>query len=424
MNPRIAKTLVALAAAVLVALPVVASAQTARVQGMAIQGDYIKDYTNALGYPGCISGVGNLVYGELGSLTAPNTFDRGVGAVLGNLWEGRVGTWGVFLREEATQLGGASSETPVNPGTDVYGSDPNTNTNSSFDIEWGKQFGTMRLGARLRRAYFENDYTTPAGVTTTLKYDPTAAASNLGKNLTGIGLGAQWEWGGGTMAEFGFHYDNRTFSVVPGDFEEDNAPNYMFNARLFWQWQPNITLVPVFKWYSFDVGTRAKAPAAPATTEGAMKGWQAGVAGNWTLGTDDLFVLGVTMANNTVEQDATIIAVPSGATSFTGTATDITETFTPEVFAALETHVNPWLTLRFGARNGAWHTIKVSDDATDEKQEIKDSPFLMTLGAGVKVGTLQFDGVVNDLFPFTAGYLFSGASAGPAFYKLSATYAF
>ncbi len=31
--------------AVLIALPVVASAQTARVEGMALQGDYIKDYT-------------------------------------------------------------------------------------------------------------------------------------------------------------------------------------------------------------------------------------------------------------------------------------------------------------------------------------------------------------------------------------------
>jgi len=80
------------ALALMLALPVAAFAQTARVEGMALQGDYIKDYTGIYTYLSGVPSVGNLVYGELGSNAAATPTDRGVGAVLGNLWDGRFGT--------------------------------------------------------------------------------------------------------------------------------------------------------------------------------------------------------------------------------------------------------------------------------------------------------------------------------------------
>ena len=58
------------ALALFLALPVAAFAQTARVEGMALQGDYIKDYTGIYTYLSGVSSVGNLVYGELGSNAA------------------------------------------------------------------------------------------------------------------------------------------------------------------------------------------------------------------------------------------------------------------------------------------------------------------------------------------------------------------
>ena len=54
--------------AAMLALPVLGHAQTSRVEGMSLQGDYIKDYTGIYTYPSGVSSVGNLVYGELGTV--------------------------------------------------------------------------------------------------------------------------------------------------------------------------------------------------------------------------------------------------------------------------------------------------------------------------------------------------------------------
>src|SRR5436309_8355965 len=123
MNRR--KTMIlALSAALALALPVVASAQTSRVEGMALQGDYIKDYSSIFTYTSSVANVGNLVYGELG--TTPGTVtppidDRSVGAVLGNLWDGRLGTWAIHIRQQTPNLGQGDAQSSAAPG---IGSDP------------------------------------------------------------------------------------------------------------------------------------------------------------------------------------------------------------------------------------------------------------------------------------------------------------
>src|SRR5213593_134609 len=122
---------VILAAAALMALPSLALAQTSRVEGMALQGDYIKDYTGIYTYTSGVVNVGNLVYGELGNAFFDSaTFDRSLGAVLQNLFDGRLGTWGIHPREETPQLG--QGDAFATPNFGVGGSDPNTNTNESF----------------------------------------------------------------------------------------------------------------------------------------------------------------------------------------------------------------------------------------------------------------------------------------------------
>jgi hypothetical protein len=420
---------VILAVAALMALPSLALAQTSRVEGMALQGDYIKDYTAIYTYTSCVTGVGNLVYGELGNLNASTTatLDRGVGAVLQNLFDGKLGTWAVHLREQTPSLG--QGDALSHPGISG-GADPNFNANESFDIMWGRKFGTTSLGLRLNRSFYR-DKTEPLapGVTTDFQFDPSVGgpgAGNLQRNITGIGGGLTFEMSANTKVDIALLYQSRSFVNDNGtgnQKDEDNGPTtYLLAARAFYQWQPNIVLVPLIKYYSFDLSQTTEIPPAAATnSDNSLKGWQVGLAGNWTVGNNDLFVLGATFASNTVEQEIGVFGAPVPTN---GKASEI---IAPEVFAALETHINNWLTLRFGANKGAYRKTKVEPASPPTgpggTEEITDSPFDMQIGAGVKLSTLQLDAILDTFFPQTMGWLGSGI-ARVYFPKVTATYAF
>ena len=427
------------AAALLLALPVVANAQTSRVEGMALQGDYIKDYTAIYGWPSQLPNVGNLVYAEVGNNLIngntgyPSTSDRAIGAVLGNLWEGRFGTWAIHLREEATALGQGDNFSQPGPG--LGGGDPNENTNESFDIMWGKKFGTTNFGLRLNRSMFKNENTAP-GVVTTFEFDPFSGGGdeNFARNSMGYGAGIGFEMNPQTMVELSFLYQSRTFenstnTGTPGtsnSYEDDGPTTYVAAARAMWQWTSNCFIMPVFKWYSYDLSTKTDIGGTATTAENSLHGWQIGAAGNWQLGQNDLFVLGLTFAQNKLEQDDDIFGLAGGLGW--NDALEATETLTPQVFAALETHVNSWLTLRFGANKGAFQKLKAEGTVGAApgqavSTETTLSTFNMNIGAGVKVGTLQFDAILANNFYQNLGWIGSG-QAGSYFPKVTATYSF
>jgi hypothetical protein len=423
MNRRMIKILAL--GALMLALPAVALAQTSRVEGMALQGDFVKDMSGMFTYTSQVANVGNVVYGELGNTNSPPvTSDRSVGAVIGNLWDGRYGTWAIHLHEQTPNLGQGTAGS--NPAPGFLGFDPNTNTHDSFDIMWGKKFGTTSFGLRVQRAYtdMEGDLYTVLGPSTLAKIagDATSvAALNTARNILGLGAGAGFEMSPTSNVELAFLYQSRTFEAsdsagtVGGvKVAEDSPTSYQLAARGMWQWTSNVMVVPVFKWYNYDLGVQT----TPGTTSKAsLSGWQIGAAGNWTLGANDLFVLGVNFASNKLEDVGGGLMLPFGG--------EIKETIMPELFAALEAHLNSWLTLRFGAKNGAMTKIEVQDNTTPTTVTFRGSDFTMSLGAGAKFGPLQLDAVVDDSFPHVGPWFVSGQSAsGPVFPKVTATYPF
>jgi hypothetical protein len=431
MSSRNALRRVLLASAALMALPGIALAQSSRVEGMDMPGDYIKDWTGIYTYVSGVASVGNLVYGELGQIGLTNsnttavdptnsgyplTKDRSVGAVIGNLFDGGMGTWAIHLREETPALGQADNFSQPNPG--AAGFDPNENQNESFDLMWGKKFGTTSLGLRLNRSFFKAKVEPIAGAETNLEFDPNAFQPNIGRNIWGFGGGVGFEMNANTNLEVSVLFQNRTFeNTVAGTTveQDDGGTTYQLAARAMYQWQPNVMLVPVFKYYSFDLSSKTDGPP-PASFENSLKGWQLGMAGNWTVGNNDLFVLGLMLAQNTVDQETAIFQAP------VPTPGKATETIMPQVFAALETHVNNWLTLRFGARKDAYNKVKLEPDAGGSA-EVTSSPFSMHIGAGVKLGTLQLDTVLHDDFANNLGWIGSGIP-NSYFTKVTATYSF
>jgi len=434
--------------ALLLSMPVVALASTSRLEGMALPGDYTKDYTAIYGWPACITNVGNLIYGEMGNNLEPagypvktwQNYERAMGAVLPNLWEGRYGVWGLHLREQTPALGQGDNQS--GPGAGTNGIDPNTNNNQSFDLMWGKKFGKNSLGLQLNRSYNSLEDEVP-GTTITFKQDNAifASAPNLRRNITGFGGGWLAEMSDKTTAEVSVLYQNRTFeqsATGGGSFKDNGGANYLIGVRMMEKCKANVTVVPVFKYYNIDLSNKTTpAVGASTTNTNTLKGWQIGAAGNWTVGSNDLFVLGATIAQNKLDEDQDVFGLVNSLNgvdpgpNFDPKLT-ATETLSPELFMSLETQVNSWLTLRFGANKGAWHSVKIEGTtgggATKETLTYKDSPFVMNTGAGVKMGSLMFDAVLDGLFyqnPFAqligsnnAGF----ANGGGVFTKVSATY--
>jgi len=438
MSSRWISKFVVLSALLLMALPVVAFAQTSRLEGMTLQGDYVKDYTNMFTFPSTVVNAGNLAYGELGNTggVGPVVGDRAFGSVLNNLFDGRFGTWAIHLRQSTPALG-AGDLTPANPNTG-NNSDPNTNNNEEFDIMWGRKLGTMSIGLRLNRSFWAEEVNSPT-VQTTLKFDPsagfppTANSANLARNIMGFGGGITFEMNPNATVDVGLLYQSRTFenttSPLAGTNDKDNGgTTYLLSGRAMWQWQSNVMLTPLLNFYSYDLSRQAITGAGTTSFDNTLKGWQAGVAANWALGSNDMLVWGVDFIQNKIEQDDALFIVgapPPGVAS--GVNTDITESMFPRVFASLETHVNSWLTVRMGASKGAFQKIKIEPRAAGSTTtEITRSSFDMNIGTGVKLGTLQLDAVLaNNAFQFSNGLL-GGANPSPGgfFPKVTATYSF
>src|SRR6185436_12307823 len=104
-------------------------------------------------------------------------------------------------------------------------------------------------------------------------------------------------------------------------------------------------------------------PAA-VTTDAKISGWEVGGAGNWSIGSDDLFVLGLQIVGN--HEESTVGANPKQ---------EANETFYPNAFMGIETHVNSWLTLRFGAQNAVLYSIKNEQGNPTVTQTVKQHVF-------------------------------------------------
>jgi hypothetical protein len=431
MSSRISKLMV-LSAFVLMALPVVAFAQTSRLEGMTLQGDYVKDYTNMFSFPSTVVNAGNLAYGELGNTGGVGTAvaDRALGSVLNNLFDGRFGTWAIHLHQITPNLGAGDV-------TNVNGVDPNFNTNEEFDIMWGRKMGTMSLGLRLNRSFWAEEVNAPA-VQTTMKFDPSAgfppsaASANVARNIMGFGGGVTFEMNPNSTVDVGLLYQSRTFenttAPLAGTNDKDNGgTSYLLTGRAMWQWQSNVMLTPLVSFYSYDLSRQAVTGAGTTSFDNTLKGWQLGLAANWALGSNDMLVWGVDFIQNKIEQDDALFTFPVPPPGVAaGALTDITESMFPRVFAALETHVNSWLTVRMGASKGAFQKIKIEPRAAGSTAtEITTTSFDMNIGTGVKLGTLQLDAVLADnTFQFSNGLLGGTAPTGGFFPKVTATYSF
>lgn len=356
-------------AAVASMVPAIAFASTARITGLGIPGDYVKDYTGMFTYLSSVNSTGNLVYAETGTMLGWSTVDdRGMGAVLPNLFDGKAGVWAIHTRQYNPALGQSWWGAPINAG--FYSFDPNYNTDDaeSFDLMWGHRMGSANLGLRLNRQFESYDDGT----------DTQEGNGSNGRNVMGFGAGLGFDMNENTSVEVAAQYQSRQFKNgdQPTDLQDDGGAAILLAGRAWMKMGANTTLVPVVKFWSIDQSTKN----ATTSFDDKLSGWQAGVAGNWNVGRDDLFVLGGNLVGNKEDQ---------------GTDT-YSESLLPAVFIALETHLNPWLAFRCGAQQSVFGTYKY--ETTGLTQTWKGSDFMFMMGTTVKMGNVQFDAVLDPAF--------------------------
>jgi hypothetical protein len=396
MHKRMTRILSAIS--LLVVIPTVAFASSSRVAGLNVPGDYIKDYTGMFTYVSGVNTVGNLVY------TEPNTGNEALGAVLGNLFEGRMGTWAIHMRRFSPALGQSMRGNPI-ATTGLLGvQDPNTN-GEALDLMWGHKMGSGNLGLRYNRSFISNE----------LAAGTSEGNGNGARNNWGLGAGFGFQMNPNTDVEIAGDFQNRSFKGAnfntPDAAADNGGSTYLVAARAFVKGGANVMWVPVGRIYSFDL---SEVSNAAVNTDRKLSGWEVGGAGNWSIGSDDLFVLGLNVVGNHFEE-----TVGAGAKDETN------ETFYPNAFAGIETHVNSWLTLRFGAQNAVLYSIKNEAGNPTVTQTVKEHVFSYNMGAGVKLSSLMLDATLAPGFwnnP-VSGVWNNGLGSAP-FPRVSATYSF
>jgi len=396
MHKRMTRILSAIS--LLVVIPTVAFASSSRVAGLNVPGDYIKDYTGMFTYVSGVNTVGNLVY------TEPNTGNEALGAVLSNLFEGRMGTWAIHMRRFSPALGQSMRGNPI-ATTGLLGAQDFNANGEALDLMWGHKMGSGNLGLRYNRSFISNEVA--AGTS--------EGNGNLGRNNWGLGAGFGFQMNPNTDVEVAGDFQNRSFkgsNINTPDAAADNGGStYLVAARAFVKGGANVMWVPVGRIYSFDL---SEVSNAAVNTDRKLSGWEVGGAGNWSIGSDDLFVLGLNVVGNHFEE-----------TIGTGAKDESNETFYPNAFAGIETHVNSWLTLRFGAQNAVLYSIKNEQGNPTVTQTVKQHVFSYNMGAGVKLSSLMLDATLAPGFwnnPVSG--VWNNGLGGAPFPRVSATYSF
>jgi hypothetical protein len=430
-------------------LPSVAMASSARVQSLGLQGDYVLDYANVPYYPSAIVRYQNLVYGDLGVKDATDGNNditdftnnaenpalvnggRAMGLILGNLFAGKIGTFGFYLNENSTPLSPALGAEYIN-----------RTTNEAWNVIWGYKFSNMALGLQVNST--NSSYEDDGQKVAPFAFSPSSLTglsdlnarqlfnfvlSNVGAsgwNSMGAGAGFTFDWGSGdrtnnadlavAIRQYGFEITDKAAATTA---EDDGGLSFAFNGRAHIETAENFHLVPVINYYTYDLSTKA---TGEPTLSNKIDGLNLGLAGQWKLRESDWLTAGLSFQNVSAKFDD-----PAG-----GPRAEMTYTTMPNIFAALESNLWSWFTLRLGASKPWYSKLKFNAAAAaemgpvgpyplDGETEFKDSPFQYSMGAGFHLGRVDLDAVVNQDFPFSGSYFGSGNSEIP-FTQLSATY--
>lgn len=364
-------------------------ASDARLDGLAVQREYVDDYINFHTFPTVAARYQNLVTASIGT-AANNGTDKSVG-VIGAGDNTNYGVFAIYLNQ-------------VN--RDVFDSILGAGTvdQQQLDITWAKAFSGATVGAGLlyTKSSVEvgQEKNTPIGGGVNDLNNPNA-------NQLAVTGGAKIDMNNNSMLEMAaqvgwWSWEEKDAGGVVTSEDAGNL-SYMLAGRIMSEVTNRTTLVPLIKYMKMDLTEKAAAGGTDQDVSRTML--NLGVALHYEVNGNDMLILGVSgdylkdkdMAANVEESTWQL----------------------PSLFAALEFDVYSWLTVRTGARKTF---DRFNDDSAD--LTVKDSSYRFGLGMGLHFDNFDVDATVEPNSLFTGGYLFSGDATNQPLSKITATYFF
>ena len=376
-----------------------ALATTSRVQALAGAGSYINDDSDIFRWYGTLPSYSKMVMAEVGDINVSSSYETSsLYQALGfthNWGEDHwLGTWGIFLMRNSIEDQSYYLFNPL-PTLGLGPAHPST----KFAITWGKDLGQLSLGLMFTRS----------DVMTKL---PGGSEEDL--NFMTLGGGVRWDMSDKTYLDAAV-----TLGTAGGDTLGgfDSSTSYNLEARIFWEFMDNATLVPFVAWRAADF---ALADVA-ATSGDKWSDVMLGASFDFDVNTNNMLVFATEVEFYNWE--------PSKKA--TGDQEELTVNVLPRFYVALESDITSWFTARVGATK-TMAKVTAKDSAGDEtvvtNPELIDplfDDFAWFLGGGFHIGEWDIDAVFDPAMPFRLGYWLTGySSSTPPVGRVSATYRF
>ncbi|KPJ61353.1 MAG: hypothetical protein AMJ46_01195 [Latescibacteria bacterium DG_63] len=406
--------------------PALAMGSTARLEGLGVAPAFVEDYANMFTFPVSITRYPAVVVGELGDYWASPSMDRGFGATMGLGDDAMYGVFGIMLRENSLFA----------PYPGYLGEE-----GSQFDVLWGMNFGTASLGIRFDRANSQLEWVDDWLLSPLSIYDLGGPYTVNDFNTLGFAVSAGFDVRDGDMIEATIEYRTLDFTIEDTDdpdgwtVGDKGEPSYSFMARGFFAVDDVKSVVPMIGYAKYDGSWEVDSadPTEEDSADETITGMHAGLGLKFDVGS--FFMVGIGYSQWKMEGDATWGTDPTPGTldnyEFTSTAS-------PFFFGCLETPVNDWLTVRFGATKNLVAEDVIEETFGGTKTEVSSrngnipagirggypyfaEPFMFAMGVTFTFGDLELDATLHEMYPFTGMYWLSGVDEVP-FGRISATY--
>jgi hypothetical protein len=255
-------------------------------------------------------------------------------------------------------------------------------------------------------------------------YEDTCSYTKASDSWLTIGAGFTWTNNDNMVLDAALTFGQAGGEASDGTntAEWDSKTAFDIMARIFYDWQDDVTLVPVIEYATSDYSLQTS-PTPLATPNGQkISDFMVGLGLNMDVNQDNMLVFALEIMNRKYEN--------SNADS---TSSTFTETYLPTFRLALESNITSWLTTRVGA---AKYLVNGKDEYNggEETAGIGTPSFLgggpngfdWFLGCGFNVAEWTVDLELAHETPFNLGYWLTGYSnydtAGGPIGRISAVY--